>query len=132
MTGREFDSTQAGGPVRHLSTRRLKVTGRGIDAVGRHIGRFGKDEANRVMIDRLHRIAKGEIEPTRYDLSYYSHELREFVRYRRLGFPTGAGDDYDLWNNAHSATLKDYGLQELDANGNRNLFHPEAWPFLPR
>jgi hypothetical protein len=28
--------------------------------------------------------------------------------------------------------LEDYGLPELDTNGNRNLFHPEAWPFLPR
>jgi hypothetical protein len=77
-------------------------------------------------------IARGEIEPTQYDLNYYSHELRESVRYRRQGFPTGAGDDYELWNNAHTATLQDYGLRELDANRNRNLFHPDAWPFLPR
>ncbi len=39
---------------------------------------------------------------------YDSHELRESVRDRRLGFPTGAGDDYELWNNAHTATLQDY------------------------
>ncbi|MGC8640172.1 MAG: colicin [Isosphaeraceae bacterium] len=132
MTGREFDSTQAGGPVRQLSTGRIKVTDRGIDALERHIGRFGNDDANQVMVDRLRRIARGEIEPTQYDLNHYSHELREFVRYRRQGFPTGAGDDYDLWNNAHTATLEDYGLRELDANRNRNLFHPDAWPFLPR
>jgi hypothetical protein len=132
VTGREFDPTQAGGPVRQLSTGRLKVTDRGIDAVERHIGRFGKDEANQVMVDRLRRIARGEIEPTQYDLNYYSHELREYVRYRRQGFPTGAGDDYDLWNNAHAATLEEYGLRELDAHGNRSLFHPDAWPFLPR
>jgi hypothetical protein len=66
------------------------------------------------------------------EIDYYSHELREFVRYRRRGFPTGAGDDYELWNNAHAATLQDYLLRELDADGNRNLFHPDAWPFLPR
>jgi len=100
--------------------------------VGRHIVRFGSDEANQVMVNRLRDIARGEIEPTQYDLNYYSHELREFVRYRRQGFPTGAGDDYELWNNAHTATLQDYGLRELDANRNRNLFHPDAWPFLPR
>jgi hypothetical protein len=110
----------------------LKVTDRGIDAVERHIDLFGEDEANQVMVDRLRRIARGEIEPTRYDLNYYAHELREYVRYRRRGFPTGAGDDYDLWNNAHAATLEDYGLRELDADGNRSLFHPDAWPFLPR
>jgi hypothetical protein len=132
VTAREFDATRAGGPIRRLSTRRLKVTDRGIDAVERHIGRFGKDDANQVMVDRLRGIASGEMEPTHYDLNYYSHELREYVRYHRQGFAAGAGDDYDLWNNAHTATLEDYGLRELDDHGNRSLFHPDAWPFLPR
>jgi hypothetical protein len=131
MTGREFDPSHAGGPIRPLSTARLEVTGRGVDAVERHVGRFGEDRANRVMIGRLRRIARGEIEATDRDLNDYAHELREFVRYRQQGFPTGAGDDYELWNDAHSAALADYGLRELDAAGNRNLFHPEAWPFLP-
>lgn len=84
------------------------------------------------MVDRLRRIARHEIQSTQYDLNYYSHELREFVRYRRRGFPSGAGDDYDLWNHAHTATLQDYGLAELDEDGNRNLFHLDAWPILPR
>jgi hypothetical protein len=130
VTGREFDPASAGGPVRQLSTSRLKVTFHGIEVVVRHIFRFGDDEANRIMVDRLRRIAKGEFEATQYDLNYYAHELREFVRYRREGFPSGAGDDYILWNNAHAATLDDYRLPELDADGNRNLFHPDAWPFL--
>jgi hypothetical protein len=132
VTEREFDPTQAGGPVRQLSTGRIRVTDRGINALERHIDRFGNDQANHVMVDRLRGIARGEIEPTQYDLNYYSHELREFVRYRRQGFPTGAGDDYELWNNAHTATLQDYGLRELDTNGNRSLFHPDAWQFLLR
>lgn len=130
MTSRQFDPTRAGGPIRQLSTGRIRVTDRGVDAVERHIGRFGNDEANQVMVNRLRRIARGEIPATRSDLNYYAHELREFVRYRRQGFPTAAGDDYDLWNNAHSATLEEYRLNELDANRNRNLFHPDAWPFL--
>jgi hypothetical protein len=132
VTGREFDPSQAGGPIRRLSTGRIRVTGRGIDAVERHVSRFGKDEANQVMVDRLRRIVTGEIESTQHDLNYYAHELREFVRYRRQGFPMGAGDNYDLWNSAHAATLKDYDLRELDDDRNRNLFHPDAWPFLPR
>jgi hypothetical protein len=132
VRGRELDPTRAGGPIRQLSTGRIRVTDRGVDAVERHIGRFGSDDANQVMVNRLRRIASGEIAGTKYDLNYYSHELREFVRYRRQGFPTGAGDNYDLWNNAHTATLEDYGLKELDADRNRNLFHPEAWPSLPR
>lgn len=131
MRGREFDPTKAGGPVRQLSTSRIRITDAGIDVAVRHVGRIGADEANRIMIDRLRRIAAGEVEATQFDLNYYAHELREFVRYRREGFPTGAGDDYTLWNNTHAAALDDYGLQELEAYGNRNLFHPEAWPFLP-
>jgi hypothetical protein len=132
VTRRQYDPARAGGPVRELSTRLIKVTDRGIDAVEHHVGRFGHDEANQVMVDRLRRIAGGEIQPSRYDLNFYSHELREFVRYRREGFPAGGGDDYDLWNNTHAAALEDYGLPELDDNGDRTLFHPDAWPFLPR
>ncbi len=75
MTGREFDPTQVGGPIRQLSTGRIRVTDRGIDAVGRHIVRFGNDETNQVMLNRLRDIARGEIERTQYDMNYYSHEL---------------------------------------------------------
>ena len=77
MTGREFYPTQADGPIRRLSTGRLKVTDHGINVVERHIGRFGKDEANQVMVHRLRRVAAGDLESTQYDLSYYAHELRE-------------------------------------------------------
>jgi hypothetical protein len=130
VTGRDFDPTQAGGSIRQLSTKRIRLTERGIDSVERHIGRFGSDDANQVMVDRLRRITRGEIEPTQYDMNFYAHELREYIRYRRRGFRTGGGNDYELWNNAHSATLVEYGLTELDGNGCRNLFHPDAWPFL--
>ena len=51
------------------------MTDRGIDAVGRHIVRFGSDEANQVMVNRLRDIARGEIEPTQYDLNYYSQNF---------------------------------------------------------
>jgi hypothetical protein len=132
VTGREFDPTQAGGTIRRLSTRRIRVSDHAIDVLEIHIGRFGADEANQIVVSRLRRIASGVIKPTQYDLNFYAHELREYVRYRRQEFPTGVGDDYDLWNNAHSATLEDYGLRELDDDGNRNLFHPDAWPILPR
>jgi hypothetical protein len=79
VTGREFDSSQAGGPIRRLSTGRIQVTYRGVDAVERHIGRFGNDEANQVMVERLRRISSGDIQPTPFDLNFYAHELREFV-----------------------------------------------------
>src|SRR5262249_35912161 len=132
ISGREFDPAAAGGPVRQLTTDQIKITSRGIEVVEQHVARFRPDPANHAMIQRLRDIAGGSLQAPGGDLNFYTHELREFVRYRRLGFPAGAGNDYDLWNNAHAATLEDYSLRELDANGNRNLFHPDAWPLLPR
>jgi hypothetical protein len=70
------------------------------------------------MLDRLKEIASGRLEATVYDRRFYTHELREFVRYRRLGCPTGQPADvdqaYDLWNNAHTATLADYGINPAE------------------
>ena len=37
------------------------------------------------MVARLHDIVAGTIEAAQVDLNYYSHELREFVRFRRIG-----------------------------------------------
>jgi hypothetical protein len=52
--------------------------------------------------------------------------LREFVRYRQLGWRTGQplGDDamHELWNNTHTATLEDYMLRE----GPGVLYHPSV------
>ncbi|MDB5172585.1 MAG: type secretion system tube protein Hcp, partial [Phycisphaerales bacterium] len=74
-----------------------------------HLARFGPDATNEASIARLREIAAGRLQPTQYDLNFYSHELREFVRYRRLGWATGRPADaeaaYDLWNHAHTATL---------------------------
>ncbi|MCG8421353.1 MAG: hypothetical protein MJE77_25830 [Proteobacteria bacterium] len=75
------------------------------------------------MLQRLRRIANGELQPTAQDLNFYTHELREFVRYRRMGHKTG-DPGYDVWNNAHTATLEDYGLSELSKP--HPLYHPEA------
>ena len=85
------------------------------------------------MIGRLRSIAKGELKATQYDLNFYSHELREYVRYRKLGFGKGVPgtveDAHALWENTHTATLEDYGLQEIK-NGVRQLYHPDAAKFL--
>ena len=121
---RVFDPHAAGGPVRRLSTATVRIIGRGIDVVERHLSRFEPDEANQAMLARLRRIAVGELEPTPSDLNFYTHELREYVRYRRLGWLTGQPSDVDLahelWSNAHTATLEDYGLRE----GPGVLYHP--------
>ena len=80
------------------------------------------------MIRRLRDIAAWRLQASQTDLNFYSHELREFVRYRELGWPTGQPSSVDaardLWNNAHTATLEDYGLRE----GPGVLYHPSVNP----
>lgn len=88
--------------------------------------RFGHDPQNAAQIQRLRDIAAGKLEPTEADLNFYGHELRESVRYGKLGYKTGKPTDPDaadrLWNNAHTATLEDYGLKE----GEGVLYHPSV------
>jgi len=80
------------------------------------------------MVQRLRDIAARKLQPTQADLNFYSHELRESIRYKRLGFPNGQPLDadaaYDFWNNAHTATLEDYLLNE----GHGVLYHPSVNP----
>jgi len=128
ISGRDFDPANAGGPIRQLTTNRIKITNRGIDYAEQHLARFGPDPANQGMVQRLRDIASGKLQPTQADVNFYSHELRESSRYKNLGFPSGQplGVDaaYDLWNNAHTATLEDYLLRE----GPGVLYHPSMNP----
>lgn len=75
------------------------------------------------MISRLKKIANKELLPEKYDLNYYTHECREYQHYCNLGWETGEPnglDGYELWNNAHTATLEDFKIKDTD------LFHPDA------
>ena len=116
VSGRVFDEASAGGPIRNLegTQANIKFTHKAVDVVELHTSRFGADAANQFMIKRVRSIANGEIEATSADRNFYSHELREFVRYRKLGWRTGLPQGSDmqrsLWNNTHTATLEDYGL----------------------
>jgi hypothetical protein len=125
---REFDPSLAGGPLRDLSADSIKFTERGISVVEQHTARFGPDAANEYMIDRLRQISRGEIEATAVDRNFYSHELREFVRYRQLGWEAGQPGDpmaaYRLWNNAHTATLEEYRI--LGPITDTSLYQPNA------
>ena len=82
---------------------------------------------NDAMVRRLREIYEARAQATRFDLNFYTHELREFVRYRRLGWPVGQpndqGDACELWNNTHTASLEDYGLPASGA-----LYHPVLKP----
>jgi hypothetical protein len=102
----------------------VRITPKGINVVEKHLARFGPDAANQAMVTRLRDIAAGRLQPSQVDLNFYTHELREFVRYRQMGFATGSGGNYELWNNAHSATLADYGLVE----GPGVLYHQSIAP----
>jgi hypothetical protein len=125
-----FREVLAGGPIRNLTVRRVRITHKGIDVVQRHIARFGPDRANEIMVDRLRGLLWGELHPTDWDRYFYSHELREFARYRRLGWREGVppGDAAtDLWRQAHCAILEEYALplhcQDV-------LYRPDAQPYL--
>lgn len=126
-SGRPFDPSKAGGRILKLSYQNVKVTRKGADLVEAHVRRFnpiGKAELK--MVERLRRIATGTLAAESVDLRFYTHELREYLRYKKLGYPTRQPGDpdeaYELWNNAHTATLEDYGLKE----GFGVLFHPSV------
>jgi len=126
---RPFDPDEIGLPIspRQLSTDKVRITKKGVDRVEQHLSRFGPDPQNQAQLQRLRDIANDRIQPTQADLNNYTHELRELLRYDRLGFrdgvPTSPDEAYRLWNNAHTATLEDYGLKE----GIGVLYHPSTY-----
>jgi hypothetical protein len=131
-SGREFDPEAAGGPIQELDAGKATITSKGVQEATAHLQRFtggGPLEApEQAMLDRLTSIAAGDMEPTSYDLNFYTHELDEAARYAQLGFGPGSGVDlgsptmYDVWNDAHTAALEDYGISGKD------LFYPGLAP----
>lgn len=89
-----------------------------------HISKFPQSAANDVMLDRLERIARGELEATDTDKRFYTHEIREFERFRALGFGDTEMPEIGspIWNNVHTATLEDFQLKDDPAL----LYTPEA------
>ena len=130
FSGRPFKPETAGGPVENLDYRNVNISREGVDQIKLHTDRFEEFEPNRMMTDRLDRIAKGELEPTDCDRRYYTHELRELQRYRNLDVADNADPGYDFWNDAHTATLEDFLIAERDASGNSTLYHPDTWGFI--
>jgi hypothetical protein len=131
-SGREFDPEAAGGPIQQLDAGKATITSEGVQEAMAHLQRFaggGPLEApEQAMLDRLASIAAGDMEPTSYDLNFYTHELDEAVRYAQLGFGPESGADlgsptmYDVWNDVHTAALEDYGISGAD------LFYPGVAP----
>jgi hypothetical protein len=131
-SGREFDPETAGGPIQQLDAGKERITSEGVQEATAHLQRFTGggplDAPEQAMLDRLTSIAAGDMEPTSYDLNFYTHELDEAGRYARLGFGPESGVDlgspemYDVWNDVHTAALEDYGISGAD------LFYPELAP----
>lgn len=109
--------------MRSLRAEQIRITERGIEVVEEHLARFGADRGNQVMLDRLRRIAKGELEATPQDRNFYAHELRESVRFRQAGIPEGEpAPTYEQYQQCHRAPCADYGIE-----GRRDeLYTPEA------
>ena len=129
-SGRPFNPSKAGGKILNLSYQNAKITDKGVALVEAHVRRFDPvGEAELKMVERLRSIATKTSVPEPVDLRFYTHELREYLRYKKLGYPTGQptnpDDAYELWNNAHTATLEDYKLKE----GFGVLFHPSVEDF---
>lgn len=79
-SGRDFHTDKAGGPVQNLDWKTATIDRAGVDRVKLHTGRFGESPDNKVMIDRLEKILKGELQPTDTDKRFYTHEIRELER----------------------------------------------------
>ncbi|ELS31336.1 MULTISPECIES: RHS repeat-associated core domain-containing protein, partial [Pseudanabaena] len=130
ISNRPFDPNAAGGAIKQLTTRSVKITNKGIDRVVNHINGFDYDPGNQYMISRLKAIANGEIMPTQVDINFYTHELREGFRFQKLGYrpgvnypPLGSVEQYNVWNNTHTATIEDFGGIGVELT---DLYHPEA------
>ncbi|MFW9081608.1 S-type pyocin domain-containing protein [Pseudomonas sp. P2757] len=123
-SGRAFNPNETGGPTLNLNWTTALATSEGENIVKLHISKFSASAANKVMINRLERIVRGELEATDTDKRFYTHELREFERFRALGYGDTERPDPDspVWNNVHTATLEDFQLAD-DAS---LLYTPEA------
>lgn len=137
-SGRKFDPLKIGVPIRRLDSSRIRVTHRAVDVIEKHLNRFaqGLEKPERVMIERLRRIANGNLAAEPPDINFYAHELREFVRYKILGFATGvpanADEREEIWNNAHSATLEEFRIRENSRSLDENPLYQRtaAWYIL--
>ncbi|HGA4962732.1 TPA: colicin-like bacteriocin tRNase domain-containing protein [Salmonella enterica subsp. enterica serovar Chester] len=123
-SGRDYNTDRAGGPIQELDWKTATIDREGVDKVKLHTGRFGESADNVVMIDRLEKILKGELQATDTDKRFYTHEIRELERYRNLGVKDGERpkNRSEVWNNTHTATLEDYKINEKT----QPLYTPEA------
>ena len=105
---RPFIPHKAGGLIRKLSYQTVKITDKGANLVEFHVRRFNPTgQLELKMVERLRKIAAGELVAEPVDMRFYTHELHEYFRYKKLGYktrqPADPDEAYELWNNAHTA-----------------------------
>lgn len=126
FSGRRFDPDNCGGPILGITWQDATITAQGIATVQKHVGRHGEDPENEAMLSCLHKINQGNLPATDWDKRFYTHELREYERYRAMGIADGVDPGREAWNNAHTTTLEDFGLADYSSiDGKHNLYHPE-------
>ncbi|MEO2051691.1 MAG: fibronectin type III domain-containing protein [Allomuricauda sp.] len=131
-SGRLFDPSKAGGPIRKSNWQDAVFDQKNIDDVKHHLGRLESDPWNDAMIKRLEDIEAGKIVPTDYDKKFITHEMGEFERYKELGYENTHYSQIleEVWNNTHSATLEDYSISDyiIKPDGMRDyqLYHPDV------
>jgi hypothetical protein len=113
-SGRNFNPEQTGGEISDMKWEPATASQEGVHIMKVHISKFAQSDANDVMIDRLEQILRGELEMTDTDKRFYTHEIREFERFKALGFGDTEMPDPDspVWNNVHTATLEDFKLKD--------------------
>ena len=122
---RPFDINNCGGKIVNLTWKDAKITKEGIETVKKHLSRFETVTANKKMISRLEKIKRREIAISDWDKKFYTHEIREYERYKAMGIKDGVNIE-EHYNNLHTATLEDFKLAEFDENGIDNIYHPEV------
>ncbi|HEX7846210.1 MAG TPA: hypothetical protein VF476_10465, partial [Chitinophagaceae bacterium] len=130
---RAFHPNKAGGPILDLDWRTAKITRQGIATIKKHLSRFEFDSWNERMLQRLEKISNGEMQVTDFDKRFFTHEIREFERYKALGYENTSqskiSDFENVWNDAHTASLEDYKLYEkmiYEEKEIRTLYHPSV------
>ncbi|MNO75090.1 Pyocin-S2 [compost metagenome] len=123
-SGRDFNPQESGGPITDIEWASASASQEGVIIVKLHTSKFLQSDANDVMIDRLERILRGELEMTDTDKRFYTHEIREFERFKALGYGDTEMPDPEspAWNNVHTATLEDFKLKDDPSL----LYTPEA------
>ena len=132
---RTFDINNCGGEILNLNWNTTKIDKKGIEIVKKHLSRFEPYDWNIRMIERLEKIENSVIPITDFDKRFYTHEIREYERYKALGHEKTTSKDLqeevfgELWSNTHTATLEDYKIYEkIEYQGKSvySLYHPEV------